>query len=487
MLKRVMCLIVSFIMIIVAFNNCFALDYGDVDGIDGVTAQDAALVLQYVLKNDTVGFAEEGLEVANVKGDGEITSMDAALILQKALFKDSFILPVEKDLPITYIVKFYDNDLSIKTINVNKGATVELPVLEKEGYVFKGWYREKDFKNEFKPTDIIESDLNLYAYWSINSSEEMFKPTKNEIKAKYKALNLKTVSNKFDIAPSINAPYSAGKLSDEFVKTGIDYMNFIRFLCGLQEVSIDEEKADMAQHGAVLVAVSEFSHTPPKPSDMDDSFYNIGYMATSSSNISAGAANNFATYIQRWINDSSSASNIACLGHRRWIINPKMKYTAFGYAENNNSMYRGYSNMLSFDMSNNNYDPYDFIAYPSKGNFPNNIIDNTIPWSVSLNTSLYKVVSAEDINVKITKKSNGAVWNLSKKDYIDNPSAGSKYFNYNNEYYGINSCIIFTIGKDNISNSDLDGEFEISITGIFDKDNNPANINYTVNFFDLNE
>jgi len=450
---------------------------------------------------------------------------------------------------VTYIVKFNSNGGSnVEDITADNGNTINLPTPTREGYAFKGWFKESSLESEFKSTDKVESNLTLYAKWnkiitltfdskggssvdSINvetgtatalpvptkegctfggwyldslwSNEYTdtteapsynrtlyakwikILPTETEIKAKYNSLNLSPVANKFEQIPSVTSPYSAGKLSDSFISTGIDYINFIRYICGLQEVSIDASKADLAQHGAVLMAASEFSHYPSQPSDMDSNFYNLGLNATSSSNIawSSSAYNNLYQYVQMWLDDEDS-SNIDRVGHRRWLINPYMKYTAFGYATKGGA---GFSNVLSFDESNKNIDYYDFLAYPTKGNFPNNIIDNTIPWSVSLNTALYKVDSVNDINVKVTKKSSGKSWSISQADYKAKPSSGDKYFNYNDVGYGIDSCIIFSIGKDNISNSDLNGEFDIEITGLKDSKGNDASINYTVNFFDISK
>ncbi len=70
----------------VTVNNTLAkLKLGDVDGVDGVTAQDAALALRDVLTKDDEGFAEGGLEATNVTGGDKITALDAAAILRKAL------------------------------------------------------------------------------------------------------------------------------------------------------------------------------------------------------------------------------------------------------------------------------------------------------------------------------------------------------------------------------------------------------------------
>ncbi len=449
----------------------------------------------------------------------------------------------------TYTVRFISNryDISIDNITVLGGNSIELPIPTNEGYVFKGWFKESTFDNEFTSTDKVETDLILYAKWNKlitlsfdsnggSSVKDMYveegtsvmlpiptksgctfggwyldsmwsneytdstqapqydrtlyakwiktMPTESEITAKYKALDLSPVSTRFIKTPSLSAPYSAGKLCNNMVKNGLDYLNFVRFVEGLQPVSIDESKADLAQHGAVLLSY-EYSHTPSQPSDMDDDFYNLGYEATSTSNIAWSYNNNSLSnlggFVQLWLNDEDS-SNMSRVGHRRWLLNPYMLTTAFGYVEKGANKY---ANVLAFDESNTDLDYYDFIAYPANGYFPNNLIDNTIPWSVSLNTSLYKVESRDDINIKITKKSNGQTWTISQSDYKSSPAEGDKYFNYNSVGYGINSCIIFSIGKNNISNNDLTGEFDVEITGLKDSEGNDTSINYTTTLFSI--
>jgi uncharacterized protein YkwD len=65
--------------------------YGDVDGSDSLTANDASLVLGYVLDKDSVDI---DLSVADVNNSGTITAEDAAIILNKVL-NNSYLMPVE--------------------------------------------------------------------------------------------------------------------------------------------------------------------------------------------------------------------------------------------------------------------------------------------------------------------------------------------------------------------------------------------------------
>ena len=370
---------------------------------------------------------------------------------------------------------------AVESIQVEEGATTVLPKnTTKKGCTFGGWYLDELWSEEYTDTTEAPSyDRTLHAKWTKTL------PSESEIRARYNSLDMSSVSNKYTQTPKTTAPYSTGKLSEQFVNQGLNYLNFIRYIEGLQDVEIDNSKVDTAQHGAVLLAAlgGGLSHNPSKPSDMNEDFYNLGYETASSSNLSAGTSSLVGS-LQGQLDDEDS-SNIAVVGHRRWLTHPYMKYTAFGFAENNNSIYRSYSNVWVSDYSNEDVDFYDFIAYPAKGNFPSDLISNTIPWSVSLNTALYKVDSVNNINVRITKKSTGKTWNISQADHKANPSTGSKYFNYDDLGYGIDSCIIFSIGQANISNSELNGEFDVEITGLKNKNGNDTSINYTVNLFDL--
>ena len=73
--------------------------YGDVDNDGVITANDSAVLLQYVLNKNSVDSAileSEGFqERSDVTGSGELTAEQAAYILQKVL-NSSFKFPIEK-------------------------------------------------------------------------------------------------------------------------------------------------------------------------------------------------------------------------------------------------------------------------------------------------------------------------------------------------------------------------------------------------------
>ena len=69
-----------------------------------------------------------------------------------------------------YLASFETNGgLNIDSIYVNKGSTVDLPVPEKEGYTFLGWFTGEGVNDtQFTVLSVVNSDLRLYARWSIN-------------------------------------------------------------------------------------------------------------------------------------------------------------------------------------------------------------------------------------------------------------------------------------------------------------------------------
>lgn len=73
------------------------------------------------------------------------------------------------------------------------------------------------------------------------------------------------------------------------------------------------------------------------------------------------------SHVKSYISDSDS-HNIEIVGHRRWILNPQLKKTGFGYADD-------YSTMQAFDQSREENIDFGYILWPNKGDFPNNFFN----------------------------------------------------------------------------------------------------------------
>lgn len=81
--------------------------------------------------------------------------------------------------PVAVTVTFEDGSDKPATVKVDKGNTVAKPAdPEREGYVFKGWYADKDCTTKFKFDTIIMADTTVYAKWE--KTPAVFKVTFND-------------------------------------------------------------------------------------------------------------------------------------------------------------------------------------------------------------------------------------------------------------------------------------------------------------------
>ncbi len=293
-----------------------------------------------------------------------------------------------------------------------------------------------------------------------------------DIRAAWQEMQPAFEGYKYMEEPSTAYPYSPGILADGFLRDGLNMVNFMRYLAGVpSDLVLDAELCEEGQYGAVLLAASDFSHTPVQPSDMDDTFYDAGYTATSSSNIYVGFGS-LADSVVSYMDDSNSAGNLALVGHRRWILNPQMKKTGFGEAYN-------FGLMRVFDQSRATNFDYDFVAWPNAGNAPNNFFRGVTAWSVSPNPAEYDRTVTDSITVQLTRESDGYSWEFDKTD----SDTSGKYFNVDTGGYGTPFCIIFR--PDHITNYEAGETYHVDIYGLEDKSGNPLELAYSVHFFDI--
>ena len=282
----------------------------------------------------------------------------------------------------------------------------------------------------------------------------------------------------FAVQPSVSAPYVAGSLTDEILQRGLDRLNAVRRLAGLPGVSLDSSLNETAQHGAVvLAALDTMTHNPSKPAGMEDSFYQKGYEATSSSNLSyfSWADTDPLGMSVDMFMDDSDAGNVSRVGHRRWQLNPELGKVGFGYARSDSGM--GYVGEYVFDRSGAGCD-YEFVAWPASGNFPNDIFPSTSAWSITLNPEEYRAPSLDGVTVTLTRDSDGAVWSF-RGGLDGTPSNTGKYFNVDNVGYGVDNCIIFR--PDGVDS--YDGVYTVTVDGLTTASGAPARLSYQVDFF----
>lgn len=286
----------------------------------------------------------------------------------------------------------------------------------------------------------------------------------------------------FSKAPSIKSPYSAGALTDEFLESGLTYLNFYRYLAHLPDVGMDNELNVNAQHGSVLLAANDqLTHFPSQPADMSDDFYEQGALATSTSNIHYNWGYEPEACLQvavdGFVEDTGSETNLSCVGHRRWFFNPTLGKVGFGYAVSESGS--NYVDAKVFDRSGAGCD-YDFVSWPPSGLCPGDFFEPYTPWSVTLNPETYKAPDFNQVTATVTRQSDGKTWVMNAS--AGQPESGNDdyYFTVNNEGYGVPSCVIFSIGDVGAS---YDGRYTLTLTGLQYSDGSAASLEYDVDFY----
>ena len=288
-------------------------------------------------------------------------------------------------------------------------------------------------------------------------------------------------SKLFEVAPQLSTPYSAGKLSQNMLLDGLNATNFARYLAGLpDDITLDYSIAEQQQAGAIINAKNgSLTHYPNKPNDMSESFYELASASARSSNLSAGRDTLYDTVFYGYMSDNGN-NNLDSVGHRRWILNPQMQKTMFGFVVDSSSAYGSYSSMSSFNKDRDiNEVQYDYIAWPSAGIFPAEILRPSDPWSVSLNPDLYDRNKISDINVTLTRERDQKVWNF---DSTDRDYAGD-FFNVSLNGYGINFAVIFR--PDNIDSYVDQDKFTVKITGLHTLAGESTSLSYSTSLVQL--
>ncbi len=320
----------------------------------------------------------------------------------------------------------------------------------------------------------------------------------------------------FEETPSLQAPHSAGKLTEDSLQLALNRLNLLRRLAGLPRVEWSEELNTAAQHGAVLLAGTPFSHQPEKPEEMSQEFYDQAISALAAANLAGGVSPSKA--VDLFMSDSDIlkdadgnvdevSSNLALLGHRRWQLSPLLGKVGFGYAYDDPAddpvaeptpaaeesgapgeetepelprfNYRHYVVEQVLDTSAEYFD-YDFIGWPASGKFPNDVFNGSTAWSISLNEEKYQDPVKEELTVTLSR-ADETVW-IFKGDETYSVADGN-YFNVEYSAYGISNCIIFR--PENIEN--YDGVYRVEVQGLKDLAGNPAEFVYEVDFFDADD
>lgn len=270
------------------------------------------------------------------------------------------------------------------------------------------------------------------AAWSVETSSR----TASEVVSRWRVLEPSWSGAAYSSTPRTSDPFAAGALRPEFLADGLRSVNFARFLAGLPpDVTLDDYYTTRDQHASVINAANgRLDHFPDRPAGMSDAFFELGREGAGSSNLAYGPVElEKAVRLYLWDSDQS---NIAHLGHRRWILNPAMARTGFGQAGD-------YSSMWVFDRGRTEPVDYAILAWPAAGPFPIENFAAGTAWSVTPNPSRYSIDPARLV-VTLRRASDGRTWTFTSADAIsaDRPFDG-ELFAYSTAGYGVAGCVVF--------------------------------------------
>jgi uncharacterized protein YkwD len=276
-------------------------------------------------------------------------------------------------------------------------------------------------------------------------------------------------------SPPTFSPYYAGVVKQSVLEEALAEVNYLRTLAGVPgDLTLNSDYTNKAQHGAVLMdANGVMSHYPEKPADMPEDFYNLGYDGTSHSNIhyqwtsynNARTGNDsLSVAIKGWMDDSDSG-NIAHVGHRRWILNPNAKQTGFGISSRG-----GYSAMYVVGQGREYAYDYNYILWPVKSNHPLRYFDIKVPWSITLNGSIYEKCD-DGVQVTLTRNSDGKTWRFSS-------ARSDGHFNIDDSIY--EDCIIFR--PDGVGIYKNGESWSVEVTGLRKNTGETDSISYMTTF-----
>lgn len=311
------------------------------------------------------------------------------------------------------------------------------------------------------------TDWEADFYYGAGAPYYLNYPTKAQILAKIRELDIDfSYEDQYAEDYSLDAPnYVPGSLMPETEERALSVLNLYRYVAGVPaDVEVKNDYSQLAQAAMLVNAANgKLSHYPDKPQGMSDELYQFARQGAGQSNLGWNLGNLAYSFQNGWMDDSD-ANNIDTMGHRRWVLNPAMKYTGFGRVG-------AYTAMYSFDKSRSGQFAGDYVAWPAP-NTPLEMFRGSA-FSFTLGRD-YDAPVAQKINITVTSETLGKTWTINS----GNPEKG---FYVETNGYGINKCVIFK-ATDFIADDTL----TVHIDGLT-KNGVAAPIDYTANLFSLSE
>ncbi|WP_100401537.1 hypothetical protein [Bacillus sp. FJAT-42315] len=312
-------------------------------------------------------------------------------------------------------------------------------------------------------------------------SSSLYKMRVKELRERWEVAKPRYDGPMLDVEPQVVAPYSLGKMNDHALEEALRVTNFLRYVSYLPDnVTLDPSFTVEAQAASVVNAANQqMSHHPFKPQDMDESFYELGSLGASTSNLGLGYSNVTDSILHGYMPDVSDKNRVH-VGHRRWVLSPRLQKVGFGFAMATDRWKHTAMKVISDDMWR---DPpvvsYEQIAWPSAVAFPIEFMKRAFPWSVSLNEEVYDDNQLDDIEVTLTRTKDGQTWKFSNETDKDG------FFNISTGNYGYTPyTIIFQPNQISYQQGDT---YKVNIKGIYTTTGQQTSIQYETTLFALRD
>jgi hypothetical protein len=326
--------------------------------------------------------------------------------------------------------------------------------------------------------------------WGItyDTSKDTIKPfhTKLEIYNYYQKLPKRAeTTTHFDKQPELYMEggynLNAGKVAKESFDDGIVWVNYYRWLAGLNsDIQYSDYMNNLAQHAAFILQYDNSGVTsmPKKAPEVTDKQYELAMQGLKHANIAYGCSlEDFVTSMRWWIGYYRSCSSETA-GDRESILSPCLGKVGFGMV--------GSFSVLSFGEPDPNAKfEQKAVCFPAPGYFPHEFLigyKEGEPWTVTVNPKYYKTPDINQVSVKLTRLYDNTVIVLDKSH--KKASTYGPYFNIKYNVGGMPNSIMFR--PDYLQANYADGQvYRVEISGLEDIAGKPAVLTYTVEFFNL--
>ena len=201
-----------------------------------------------------------------------------------------------------------------------------------------------------------------------------------------------TANNLYTSTPHLTVPFSPGAVTNSYITSQLDYINFYRNLFDLPSIFTNKTDNDNAQITASVMAAIKANpftnqHGLPseiKPNYISDTYWTIAKNVSASSNLNFNVSNQSAgDVITDLLTDTYNLDG-SDTGHRAWLLSSRLTTTGIGaaYGENN---YRYSVQQVAYPSDGYKAAAKSSVAYPNSGVFPIELLQgNNIAWSLYL-------------------------------------------------------------------------------------------------------